>query len=255
MKRPQSSSALRSSTRFAGCGPAGASFPGPVPASEFDNVFAALEGLGNTSRWAYSKLNEYAEKLSEPETKDLPLVRTAAELERLNREAVLTLLSLAFHDAEETSAGWMQALEGLEAEIADDLIDTVSVIKRRLRIFMAAQSEQGHDADPQAQDVEADPGDPDDTGPRDDHEDPASNLNHAARLREMADLLNNVADALAPPRLNSVQGLRWTTTFAVRAWRFTDRNLIDPQCGSFAGVASVCTDSVAPRQHSAGALG
>lgn len=175
------------------------SFPGPVPAREFDNVFAALEGLGNTSRWAYSKLSEYAEKLSEPEARDLPLVRTAAELERLNREAVLTLLSLAFHNAEETSAGWMQALEGLEAEIADDLIDTVSVIKRRLKIFMAAQSEQDDDADPQAQDVEADQGDPDDTGPRDDHEDPASNLNHARRLREMADLLNNVADALAPP--------------------------------------------------------
>ncbi|WP_300400082.1 hypothetical protein [Nocardioides sp.] len=175
------------------------SFPGPVPAREFDNVFAALEGLGNTSRWAYSKLSEYAKKLSEPEAKDLPLVRTAAELERLNREAVLTLLSLAFHNAEETSAGWMQALEGLEAEIADDLIDTVSVIKRRLRIFMAAQSEQDDDAGPQAQEVEADLGDPDDNGPRDDHEDPASNLNHARRLREMADLLNNVADALAPP--------------------------------------------------------
>lgn len=171
------------------------SFPGPVPAREFDNVFAALEGLGNTSRWAYSKLSEYAEKLSEPEAKNLPLVRTAAELERLNREAVLTLLSLAFHKAEETSAGWMQALEGLEAEIADDLIDTVSVIKRRLRIFVAAQAEQDDDADPQSQDVEADLGDADDTGPRDD---PASNLNHARRLREMADLLNNVADALAP---------------------------------------------------------
>lgn len=175
------------------------SFPGPVPASEFDNVFAALEGLGNTSRWAYSKLNEYAEKLSAPEAKDLPLVRTAAELERLNREAVLTLLSLAVHNAEEKSAGWMQALKGLEAEIADDLIDTVSVIKRRLRIFMAARPEQDDDTDPQAQDVEADPVDPDGTGPRDDHENPASNLNLARRLREMADLLNNVADALAPP--------------------------------------------------------
>lgn len=172
------------------------SFPGPVPAREFDHVFAALEGLGNTSPWAYSKLSEYAKELSEPEAKDLPLVRTAAELERLNRQAVLTLLSLAFHNAEETNAGWMQALEGLEAEIADDLIDTVSVIKRRLRIFMAAQSERDDDADPQDQDVEADP---DDTGPRDDHEDPASNLNHARRLREMADLLNNVADALVPP--------------------------------------------------------
>lgn len=176
------------------------SFPGPVPAREFDNVLAALEGLGNTSRWAYSKLSEYAEELSEPEAKDLPLVRTAAELERLNREAVLTLLSLAFHNAEETSSGWMQALEGLEAEIADDLIDTVSLIKRRLRTFMTAQSEQNGDADPQAQDVEADLGDLDENGPRDDHENPASNLNHARRLREMADLLNNVADALAPPR-------------------------------------------------------
>lgn len=176
------------------------SFPGPVPAREFDNVFAALEGLGNTSRWAYSKLSEYAEKLSEPEAKDLPLIRTAAELERLNREAVLTLLSLALRNAEETSAGWMQALEGLEAESADDLIDTVSVIRRRLRIFMAAQSEQVDDADPQAQDAEAEPGDSDSTGPRIDHEEPTSNLNHARRLREMAVLLNNVADALAPSR-------------------------------------------------------
>lgn len=175
------------------------SFPGPVPAREFDSVFAALEGLGNRSRWAYSKLSEYAGKLSEPEAKGLPLVQTASELERLNRETVLTLLSLAFRNAEEASAGWMQALEGLEAEIADDLIDTVSVIKRRLSLFMAAQSELDDDADPQAQDVEPDLGDPDDTGPRDDQEDPARNLNHARRLREMADLLNNVANALAPP--------------------------------------------------------
>lgn len=174
------------------------SFPGQIPAHEFDRVFAALEGLGSTSRWGYSKLCEYAEKLSDPEVEDLPLVRTAAELERLNRKAVLTLLSLAFQNAEEKSAGWIQALKGLEAEIADDLIDTVSVIKRRLRIFLEAPSGQEDDAGPQAQDVEAPPGDPDGAGLRDTHENPASNLNHARRLREMADLLNNVADALAP---------------------------------------------------------
>ena len=72
-------------------------YPRPAPLEEFDSVLAALDRLGDDSPWRFSRLFDPATKPPEPST-GVPLVATAAELERLTRETMLRLiLQSLFH--------------------------------------------------------------------------------------------------------------------------------------------------------------
>ena len=59
--------------------------PGRSPLEEFSGVLAGLDRLGDRTSWRFLRLVEMVAGLPEPSTSGLPLVETAAELERLAR--------------------------------------------------------------------------------------------------------------------------------------------------------------------------
>jgi hypothetical protein len=169
--------------------------PGHVPGREFDTVFAALDRLGDDSPWAFSRLRNITEDLPDPESTDLPLIATAAELDRLVRETVITLIAVAFEDALKVNGDWINAAAGLHAELEGELSSVVTRIRRRLGRLQALPEDEPFD--PAAEEQPALDLSP--TSPSaEEREDPMSNYNHARRLREMTELLGNVADALYP---------------------------------------------------------
>jgi hypothetical protein len=170
-------------------------FPGHVPGGEFDTVFAALDRLADDSPWAFSRLSKFTKELPEPESTDLPLIATAADLDRLARESVITLIALAFEGAFEANGQWIDAGEALQANLENELSSVVTRIQRRLDTLQAFSED-----DPFEPSVDQEPT-PETTAvtpSKEERENPMSNYNHARRLRKMSELLDKIANALHP---------------------------------------------------------
>jgi hypothetical protein len=145
--------------------------PRRAPLEEFSGVLAGLDRLGDRTSWRFLRLAEMIAGPPDPSTSGLPLVETAAELERLARETLLHLFWLAAQDAKEVNQEWLEVAN----EVAPNIETQVHTRLARLRGQLAGQKQVDQP----------------------DHEDdPLSTANHVKRLRAMADLLNRIADNL-----------------------------------------------------------
>jgi hypothetical protein len=200
-------------------------YPRPAPLEEFDSIIAALDRLGDDSPWRFSRLFDPATETPEQLTSGLPLVATAAELERLTRETLLRLIWLAAQDAKERNQDWLEVADKVASNLESDVTTALERLQRRVAVRRVAAADgsakdaaetpaedadaegeaetatQGPTEDSMANDIVESGTDNSATGPFDDDEDdetsdPLSNINHVKRLREMAALLNKIADAL-----------------------------------------------------------
>lgn len=153
----------------------------PPPMGDFTSVLAALDRLGDTSPWAYSRLS--LETLLPDSAADAALVNTAVELERLTRETLLRLIWLAAQDASDATEAWLT----LSDQIEETLESRVSSTLRRRRLATDKSEEAGLEFD-------GDPAD-DSVAIEARH---VSDEAHADNLRAMARLLNRLAEQLAP---------------------------------------------------------
>jgi hypothetical protein len=198
-------------------------YPRPAPLEQFDSILAALDRLGDDSPWRFSRLFGLTTKIPELSTCGLPLVTTAAELERLVRETLLGLIWLAAQEAKDKDEEWLEVADKVATNLESDVITALERLQRRVarRHAVAADhsvvnaivppvEDADNDGEPEpainapAKDTTADSIIESDTdyGGTDsfDHEDetngPLSMNGHVKRLREMAALLNKIADAL-----------------------------------------------------------
>lgn len=203
-------------------------YPGRGPLKEFASVFKALDRLGDDSSWKFFRFSNEDIELPDPSASDLPLVATAAELERLARETLVRLIWLAAHKAKEQNQKWLEVADkvtsNLESEVTTTLWDLRRrVARRRLRAVQGDPTDvtetpnedsgtcSGSEEKAEnltegstAEDVVVSGFDEGDADPFDNENDERasdalSDVNHAKRLREMANLLNKVADALNAP--------------------------------------------------------
>ncbi|MFD9701285.1 hypothetical protein [Lentzea sp. NPDC059081] len=146
--------------------------PRRSPLQEFSGVLAGLDRLGDRTSWRFLRLAEMITGLPDPSSSGLPLVETAAELERLARETLLHLFWLAAQDAKEANQEWLAVAD----EVAPNIETQVHTRLARLRGRLTRE---------------------DQVDQPDQEDDPLSTANHVKRLRAMAELLNRVADDLA----------------------------------------------------------
>jgi hypothetical protein len=165
------------------------SLPGKFPGYEFEKIFAALDRLGDERPWRYARLHLDTEEFPDPETTQPSLVATAADLERIVRETVITLMVVAHNEAAESASEWVEASSAINIELEGELASVSTRIHRQLREYQGLKAEE--DSDP------AD-GEPEGSPTPVELDDQLSDYNHARRLREMADLLEKVASALYP---------------------------------------------------------
>lgn len=173
------------------------SLPGKFPGYEFERVFAALDRLGDERPWRFARLHLDTEELPDPETTEPPLVATAADLERIVRETVITLMVVAHNEALQGASEWVEASSALNTDIEGELASVSSRIRCRLREYQGLPADD--DFDPNDDELEGSP------TPAE-LDDQLSDYNHSRRLRNMADLLNRVADALYPDTSTSTTG-------------------------------------------------
>ncbi len=209
-------------------------YPGRAPLDEFSSVLIALNRLGDDRTWKFSRLFDTDTEVPVPDsdTSGMPLLATAAELERLTRETLIRLIWLAARDARDKNQEWLQAADKVASNLESDVTTTLWQLRRRI----ARRRLQVEGGDPRlvtkiatvtpAKDASVD-GDPEDalegltestaadgaagSGLDDSDEDlfddedesesnPLSDSNHVKRIREMAVLLNSLADALGTAR-------------------------------------------------------
>jgi hypothetical protein len=200
-------------------------YPRPAPLEEYDSVFAALDRLGDDTPWRFSRLFGSETRTPDPSTSDLPLIATAAELERLTRETLLRLIWLEARDARQKNKDWLQVADKVASNLESDVTRTLERLQRRVAFRSVA------DADNPAKDATETPADDTDAEGEaeaateglaedattndlaerriedsaadsfndedDDTSNPLSNVSHVKRLHEMADYLDKIADALA----------------------------------------------------------
>jgi hypothetical protein len=192
-------------------------YPRPAPLEEFDSVIAALDRLGDDSPWRFSRLFDLMAEAPEPGTSSVALVTTAAEFERLARETLLHLIWLAAYDAKERNRDWLEVADKIASNVESDVTTALERLQRRvaLRRSVTAGGSTKDAAETTAKDVDAlgksegtveatadglVGNGTDDSAAElfddDDTSDLLSNINHVKLLREMADLLNKIADAL-----------------------------------------------------------
>lgn len=193
-------------------------YPSRAPLDDFSNVFAALERLGDDSPWKFLRPFDAHIEMLEPSTVGLPLVSTAAELERLTRETTIRLIWLAIRDAKEKNREWLE----LADKVASNIESEVTTALERLYRLVARQRLDAEEDDPRnvidipsetrddgaaggaegvandivekdCEDSVEDPFDDED----DDTSNPLSDISHVKHLRAMADVLNKIADALS----------------------------------------------------------
>lgn len=197
-------------------------YPGQSPLEEYAGVLAALKRLGDTRPWRFSRPFDSDFEIPDPSTSGLPLVATAAELERLTRETLIRLIWLEAHDAKDKNQQWIEAADKAALCLESRVTTTIAGLQRRaaLRRRLAegnptsatddetmtpgADTEVEGVAEEVADDLTAivqsyiDGGDKhlfendEDTA----RTDPLSDINHAKQLRQMADTLGKIADAL-----------------------------------------------------------
>ncbi|MEV5554368.1 hypothetical protein AB0L44_11960 [Nonomuraea wenchangensis] len=204
-------------------------FPGKAPLEEFSSIFVALDRLGDGSPWKFSRLFDADGEVPDPGNSDLPLLATAAELERLTRETMIRLIWLAARDAREKNQEWLEVANKVASNLESDVTTTLWRLHRRIarRRLQAEQgglidgTETGTETPAKNANIHGEAehvlegltrsAAADDTvesgledcgeAPINDEEEGESNLlsdsNHAKRLREMADLLNKLADSLS----------------------------------------------------------
>lgn len=172
------------------------SLPGKFPGYEFERIFAALDRLGDERPWRFARLHLDTEELPDPETTQLPLVATAAELERMVRETVITLMLVAHNEALQGASEWVEASSAINTEIEGELASVSNRIRRRLREYQGLPDEDFDPIDDEREGVPT----------QAEVDDQLSDYNHSRRLREMADLLNKVAEALYPDTSTSTVG-------------------------------------------------
>jgi hypothetical protein len=209
-------------------------YPDRPPLEEFSSVFLALDRLGDSTPWKFSRLFNAETEMPDPSISGLPLVATAAELERLTRETLLRLIWLAAQDAKEKNQEWLQAADKIGSNVESELTATLwrlrrRVARRRLRAIednprdvteiatetppedagthgdaedAAERLTEGAAADDIVASGAEDPFD-NENDEDDGESDSLSDINHVKCLREMADLLNKVADALTVPNPRS----------------------------------------------------
>lgn len=165
------------------------SLPGLFPGYDFEKIFAALERLGDERPRRFARLPLDTEEPTEGEATQLSLVATAADLERLVRETVITLMVVAHNEALESAAEWVGASSALNTEFEGELSSVSARIHRQLREYQGLAAEE--DPDSAIADPEGSP-------TPDELDDQLSDYNHARRLREMADLLMKIASSLYP---------------------------------------------------------
>lgn len=146
--------------------------PRRSPLQEFSGVLAGLDRLGDRTSWRFLRLAEMVTGLPDPRTSGLPLVETAAELERLARETLLHLFWLAAQDAKDANQEWLAVADEVAPNIETQVHTRLARLRRRL-----AEEDQVDQPDQE--------------------DDPLSTANHVKRLRAMAELLNRIADDLA----------------------------------------------------------
>ena len=155
--------------------------PSPAPLAESNEVVAGLERLGDSSPWGFSRLGLTAAVLEQEASSHL--VSTALELEQLMRSTILRLIWLAARDAGDIDGDWLALGEqvglllepGVLAEVRRLFRDSEGVSNLELPelglVDDRAEGEFGH----------------------------LSAGVHAARLREMASRLSQLADELEGP--------------------------------------------------------
>jgi hypothetical protein len=214
-------------------------YPGRAPLEEFSNVLVALDRLGDDSPWKFFGLFGADTKMPDSSISGLPLVATCAELERLTRETLLRLIWLAAQDAAEENQEWLDAADKVASNLESEVSTTLERLQRQVarRRIRAAEGDS-RDAIKTTTDTQADEAGAEgnaedaangqmkrlavddivetgledgDDGPfilsddeadddeTNDERNPLSATNHIKRLREMAELLNKVADALTVP--------------------------------------------------------
>jgi hypothetical protein len=206
-------------------------YPRPAPLQEFDSIIAALDRLGDDSPWRFSRLFDPAKRSPEPSASGLPLVATAVELERLTRETLLRLIWVAAQDAKEKNQDWLEVADKVASNLESDVTTMLERLRRRVTLrgvaaaygsAKDANAAPAEDSDARgesatqgltgdvAANVIAESGTDDNAtdlfedDEDDETSDPLSNINHVKRLRETADLLNKIADALwADPELGN----------------------------------------------------
>lgn len=195
-------------------------YPTRTPLEEYASVFKALDRLGDDNPWRFSRLYDADTKIPDASTLGLPLVATASELENLTRETLIRLIWLEARDATNKNQEWLNVAAKIASNIETDVTTALSMLRRRVarRRLRVTEADHANVAETPNEDV----GDAQDavltvtqgvgtadlmddgTGrehddPSSEDDDPLSDFNHIKRLREMADLLNKVADALSGP--------------------------------------------------------
>ncbi|AHK36006.1 hypothetical protein OPAG_06817 [Rhodococcus opacus PD630] len=203
-------------------------YPTRAPLEEYVNVFTALDRLGDGSPWKFSRPFDADTNMPDTSTVGLPLVATASELENLTRETLIRLIWLEARDAKNKNQEWLEAADKIASNIESDVTTTLGRLRRRVarrRRLRATEADQADVAETPTEDVGdaqdagldvtqgvgtdglADDGtEPEHDGPSREDDDPLSDSNHIKRLREMADLLNKVADALTGPDFTKEKG-------------------------------------------------
>ncbi|PYI37916.1 hypothetical protein CVS30_12665 [Arthrobacter psychrolactophilus] len=149
--------------------------PGQVPGYELDQVYIALDMLGDDRPWRFSRLQSYAAGLDAAKDARAPLAATAVTLERLTRQTVLALVWRACQDAASRNEEWLVAAAAAMAPLKDELSANTRSVHRRLRDLVGDEAFDGADYEEKTE---------------------LSTSNLALRLRTMADQLHGLADEL-----------------------------------------------------------
>jgi hypothetical protein len=154
----------------------------PVPPlEEFASVLAALERLGESSPWAFSRLGFRYDSFGD----GWALASLAQELEQLTRETLVRLLWLSAHKASEQNEDWLALADEIGGSLESGILSSLSRLRSELETAGAGESELDIDS-------------PEQTVPPVSHgRHHISDQRHATKLRLMAKRLNDLADELA----------------------------------------------------------
>ncbi len=197
---------------------------GQAPLADFSSVLTALDRLGQDSPWKFSQPFGPDIQLPDPSASDLPLVETVTELEQLTRETLIRLIYIAARNAEENNQEWLELACKAESNLEGNTTTTLSRLYRSITrrhndernpredTEGPVDGETGNAREDIAEDTAAH-GNTEEASQGssknqlvnedlfDDEDDymsnPLSDITHAQRLREMANLLNRVADTLS----------------------------------------------------------
>lgn len=191
-------------------------FPDGSPLQGFPAVFAAIEAIGDRSPWRLGRL--VGSELVEPAAANAELIAHAVELENLTGEAVTSLLCLAAERARDLNEPWLTIANKVADNVETRVVRALERSRRRdqrltLEEGLAPQGDvrdelqSGSESDLPSWTVGSEQHSPP-TKPHSlatgttlrlpsESQDIAIAARHVTRLREMANMLNRVADELS----------------------------------------------------------